>query len=415
MSGGTALVNRPVITAWSAVSPFGIGRAAFTEGIRERRPAAAGLDDERWQAAGDRACLVPDFDLRTVLGKKGVRSMDRVTGLAVTTVARLLDDAPRNRWVATGEDAALVLGTTTGSVQSQMDFTRDSFTGEKPYLVDPARFPNAVMNCAAGQSAIWHQLKGPNTTIAGGHAAGLYALNYARRLLTFGRARTVLCGAVEEFSHARSWLERHAHRPGTEGPAQLPGEGCGLLLVEQRGSGVRDDTACTVGASPAVQRGSGARDDTACTVGASSAVQRGSGARDDAEQPVLAEILAVEMGIALDGGVRPALAACLRRALDRAGVRPEEIWAVSTSEAPGPSGEQERAAVAEAAKGADPVHLTQAALIGDTGAAAAAFQIAGVLVHAETTPEAADRVALVTSVDRDGAVGCALLRLAGPR
>ncbi|MGW7689280.1 beta-ketoacyl synthase N-terminal-like domain-containing protein [Streptomyces asiaticus] len=375
MSGGTALVNRPVITAWSAVSPFGIGRAAFTEGIRERRPAAAGLDDERWQAAGDRACLVPDFDLRTVLGKKGVRSMDRVTGLAVTTVARLLDDAPRNRWVATGEDAALVLGTTTGSVQSQMDFTRDSLTGEKPYLVDPARFPNAVMNCAAGQSAIWHQLKGPNTTIAGGHAAGLYALNYARRLLTFGRARTVLCGAVEEFSHARSWLERHAHRPGTEGPAQLPGEGCGLLLVEQRGPG----------------------------------------ARDDAEQPVLAEILAVEMGIALDGGVRPALAACLRRALNRAGVRPEEIWAVSTSEAPGPSGEQERAAVAEAAEGADPVHLTQAALIGDTGAAAAAFQIAGVLVHAETTPEAAGRVALVTSVDRDGAVGCALLRLAGPR
>ncbi|AEM88101.1 beta-ketoacyl synthase N-terminal-like domain-containing protein [Streptomyces violaceusniger] len=375
MSGGTALVNRPVITAWSAVSPFGIGRAAFTEGIRERRPAAAPLDDERWQAAGDRACLVPDFDLRTVLGKKGVRSMDRVTGLAVTTVARLLDDAPRNRWVATGEDAALVLGTTTGSVQSQMDFTRDSLTGEKPYLVDPARFPNAVMNCAAGQSAIWHQLKGPNTTIAGGHAAGLYALNYARRLLTFGRARTVLCGAVEEFSHSRSWLERHAHQPGTEGPAQLPGEGCGLLLVEQRGPD----------------------------------------ARGDAEQPVLAEILAVEMGIALDGGVRPALASCLRRALDRAEVRPEEIWAVSTSEAPGPSGEQERAAVAEAAEGADLVHLTQAALIGDTGAAAAAFQIAGVLVHAETTPEAAGRVALVTSVDRDGAVGCALLRLAGPR
>ncbi|GLV72964.1 beta-ketoacyl synthase N-terminal-like domain-containing protein [Streptomyces hygroscopicus] len=387
MSGGTALVNRPVITAWSAVSPFGIGRAAFTEGIRERRPAAAPLEEERWQAAGDRACLVPDFDLRTVLGKKGVRSMDRVTGLAVTTVARLLDDAPRNRWVATGEDAALVLGTTTGSVQSQMDFTRDSLTGEKPYLVDPARFPNAVMNCAAGQSAIWHQLKGPNTTIAGGHAAGLYALNYARRLLTFGRARTVLCGAVEEFSHARSWLESHAHQPDTEGPAQLPGEGCGLLLVEQRGPDARD--------------GADAPDSP--------------DARDGAEQPVLAEILAVEMGIALDGGVRPALAACLRRALDRAQVRPEEIWAVSTSEAPGPSGEQERAAVAEAAGGADPVHLTQAALIGDTGAAAAAFQIAGVLVHAETTPGAVGRVALVTSVDRDGAVGCALLRLAGPR
>jgi hypothetical protein len=174
---------------------------------------------------------VPDFQVRAVLGKKGTRSMDRVTGLAITTVGRLLDDAPRNREVATGESAALVLGTTIGSVQSQMDFVRDSFTGERPYLVDPARFPNAVMNCAAGQSAIWHRLKGPNTTIAGGRAAGLYALNYTRRLLRFGRAGTVLCGAVEEFSTERSWLGRHTRE--AEGatdprPAGEAGESLGL-------------------------------------------------------------------------------------------------------------------------------------------------------------------------------------------
>ncbi|MCA6094677.1 3-oxoacyl-ACP synthase [Streptomyces sp. SCA3-4] len=368
MSGATALRNRPVITAWSAVSPFGIGRAAFADGLKERRRAAAPLDREQWQAAGDTACLVPGFDIRAVLGKKGTRSMDRVTGLAVTAVSRLLDDAPRNREVATGKDAALVLGTTTGSVQSQMDFTRDSFTGEKPYFVDPARFPNAVMNCAAGQSAIWHQLKGPNTTIAGGHAAGLYALNYARRLLHFGRARTVLCGAVEEFSHARSWLDEHTRDPLGDGPATPAGEGCGLLLIEQGGTG-------------------------------------------DPDQPVLAEVLAVSMGTALGGGIHTALAAGLTRALHRAQVRPEEIWAVSTSEAPGRAGEQERAAVEEATVGATPLHLTQTSLIGDTGAAAAAFQVAGVLAHAEGNPEAAGKVALVTSVDRDGAVGCALLRL----
>ncbi|MYV58311.1 3-oxoacyl-ACP synthase [Streptomyces sp. SID4931] len=368
MSEPTALVNRPVITAWSAVSPFGIGRASFAQGLRERRRTAAPLDQNRWRAAGESASLVPDFDIREVLGKKGTRSMDRVTGLAVTTVSRLLDDAPRNRQVATGENAALVLGTTTGSVQSQMDFTRDSFTGERPFFVDPARFPNAVMNCAAGQSAIWHQLKGPNTTIAGGHAAGLYALNYSRRLLNFGRARTVLCGGVEEFSHARSWLDKHSHHPGTDEATVLPGEGCGLLLIEPR--------------RPL-----------------------------DAEQPVLAEVLAVEMGIALDGGIRQALTSCLNRAMRRAGVRPEDIWAVSTSEAPSPAGTQERAAVDEATAGAAPAHLTQTSLIGDTGAATTTFQVAAVLVHADGDSAAAGQVALVTSVDRDGAVGCALLRL----
>ncbi|MGW3040422.1 beta-ketoacyl synthase N-terminal-like domain-containing protein [Kitasatospora sp. NPDC001159] len=368
MSTTSTPVNRTVITAWSAVSPFGIGREAFAEGLRERRVAEAPLAREPWQAPAETACLVPDFDIRAVLGKKGTRSMDRATGLAVTTVGRLLDDAPRNRQVATGEDSALVLGTTIGSVQSQMDFTRDSFTGEKPYFVDPARFPNAVMNCAAGQSAIWHQLKGANTTIAGGHAAGLYALNYSRRLLNFGRARTVLCGAVEEFSHARSWLDEHSHDPQADGAPQPAGEGCGLLLIER--------------ADP-----------------------------DDPEQPVLAELLAVQMGIALDGDVRTALASCVERALRRAQVRPEELWAVSTSELPGPLGEQEQAVVEAATAGANPRHLTQAALLGDTVAASAAFQVAGVLVHAEDDPSAAGRIALVTSVDRDGAVGCALIRL----
>ncbi|WP_062214284.1 beta-ketoacyl synthase N-terminal-like domain-containing protein [Streptomyces sp. NBRC 109706] len=365
MSTATALQDRPVITAWTAVSPFGIGRAAFADGLREGRQTVAPLDDE-WQAAAETACLVPDFRVREVLGKKGTRSMDRVTGLAITAVSRLLDDSPRNRRVGTGEEAALVLGTTTGSVQSQMDFTRDSLTGEKPYFVDPARFPNAVMNCAAGQSAIWHQLKGPNTTIAGGHAAGLYALNYARRLLRFGRARTVLCGAVEEFSHARSWLDKHTNdaEPGAVAPS---GEGCGLLLVERGGSA-------------------------------------------DPDQPVLAEVLAVEMGIAVDGAVRPALRSCLERALRRAEVGVEEIWAVATGEAPGRAGEEEWASVEETVGGAVPSRVPQTPLIGDTGAAAAAFQIAGVLARAENDPEATGRVGLITSVDRDGAVGCTLLR-----
>lgn len=368
MGGTTALANRPVITAWSAVSPFGVGRAAFTEGLREGRATAAPLDREQWQPAGDTACLVPDFDIRQLLGRKGTRSMDRATGLAVTAVSRLLDDSPRNRQVATGENAALVLGTTIGSVQSQMDFTRDSFTGKKPYFVDPARFPNAVMNCAAGQSAIWHRLKGPNTTVAGGHAAGLYALNYSRRLLAFGRAHTVLCGAVEEFSHARSWLDEHTRRPGTDGEPAPPGEGCGLLLLEPGGT-------------------------------------------DDPDRSVLAEVLAVEMGIAIDGDVRSALAACLERGLRRSGADPAELWGVSLSEATGPAGEQERAAVDRATAGRAPLRPALTPLIGDTGAAQGAFQVAQVLAHAEEDPEAADRVALITSVDRDGAVGCTLLRL----
>ncbi|RSS80814.1 beta-ketoacyl synthase N-terminal-like domain-containing protein [Streptomyces sp. WAC06614] len=362
---------RPVITAWSAVSPYGIGRAAFADGLRERRTTVTELGPEHGTLPGGAGHVVPGFSVREVLGKKGTRSMDRVTGLAVAAAGALLDDSPRNRAVGTGEGAAFALGTTTGSAQSMMDFTRDSFTGEQPFFVDPARFPNTVMNCAAGQSAIWFRLKGPNATIAGGRTAGLHALNYSRRLLGAGRARTVLCGAAEEFSQARAWLEHHSGDQPADGTPAAPalGEGCAMLLVEPH--------------TP-----------------------------EDADQPVLAEVLAVELGVVLDGDPGPALVACLRAALRRAGVAPSEVAAVARSGAPGREGLREADAVHEVFGAVGPADLTPTGLIGDTGAAAAAFQAAALLSYAEDRPaEAAGRIGVITSVDRTGTVGCALLGL----
>ena len=193
------------ITAWSAVSGYGHGRAAFTEGVLAGRRTAAGLDPGRWPAPGPepKAGLVPQFDPRTALGRKGTRTMNRVTGLAVAAVGELADDPAADK-----AGLALVLGTTTGSVQSMMDFTRASLTGERPFDVEPAVIPNSVMNCAAAQCAIWHRIQGPNITLAGGRPSGLLALAYARRLLLAERADAVLCGAAEEYSPARSWLDR---------------------------------------------------------------------------------------------------------------------------------------------------------------------------------------------------------------
>lgn len=363
MSATATAFRRPVITAWSAVSPFGVGRAAFTEGVRERRDTAAPLGPPYDRTPQPTACLVPGFDVRTALGRKGTRSMDRVTGLTVTAVGALLGESERNQRVGTGEGAAFALGTTTGSAQSMMDFTRDSLTGDQPFFVDPAQFPNTVMNCASGQSAIRYQLKGPNTTIAGGRAAGLHALNYARRLLACGHAESVLCGTAEEFSPARAWLEHH-----TDASGSLPlGEGSSMLLVEPAGA---------------------------------------------AGQPVLAEILAVELGVVLGDDVRAALSSCLRRALDRAPVDPERIAAIARSCATGRAGADELLAVVDVLGETAAADLAPHELIGDTGAAAAGFQTASLLAYAESHPSAAaGRIGLITSVDRTGSVGCAVLRL----
>lgn len=357
-------MTRPVISAWSAVSPFGIGRDSFVDGLARGEPPATLPDPAEGPVPGGRPhLLVPGFDIREVLGRKGTRSMDRVSALAVTAVRELLDSAERNREVGTGDHTALVLGTTTGSVKSMMDITRDTLIHKKPFYIDAARIPNAIMNSASAQCAIWHQLTGPNTTVAGGRVAGLFALRYSLRLLRADRAKAVLCGGAEEFSPARAWLEHHGRVPGEPGTAL--GEGCALLLVEPGDAG--------------------------------------------GDRLVLAEVLAVETGIHTGDNLDSALGECLQRALHRAGVTADQVWAVSSVPSDGPPGDAERSAVNSVFDGLSPRRIPDGQPWGDAGAVTATFQIITVLAAAQEPTEAAGRLAMIVSVDRDGALGCALL------
>ncbi|MEU6862130.1 beta-ketoacyl synthase N-terminal-like domain-containing protein [Streptomyces sp. NPDC046876] len=351
-----------VISGWAVSSPYGLGRRPFAEGLLGKAAATAPLDAGRWPVPYAEAGLIPDFDIKAVLGRKGTRSMDRATGIAVITVGELLQDYGQGL-AADPEKTGLVLGT-SGSVQSIMDFTKDALTGEKPYLVDPARFPNTVMNCPTGQSAIRHTLKGPNVTVSGGSATGLLALNYASRLLRGGHATALLAGAAEEFSVQRARLEHVADHGGAG--ADPLGEGAALFLLES-----------------------------------------GAAARDGG-RPVLATVLGSRFrAFPETGRAGEALARCIADVLADAGAAPVDLALVAPGTPPGQLGKQERSAL----DGLAGERIAVRPLVGDATAASAAFQLAAVLALAGADPALVDRLALVTALDRDGTVGATLLRL----
>jgi 3-oxoacyl-[acyl-carrier-protein] synthase II len=333
------------IVAWSASSAYGLGREAFAEGVLAGRPTARPVDAGTWPVPDDTACLVPNFDLRTTLGKKGTRMMNRMTGLAVTTVGNLLKESAQPHAVA--QDIGLVLGTTMGSAQSAIDLTRGSLTADQPFHVESGLIPYAVMNGTAGQCAIWHDLKGPNATLAAGRAAGLFALVYARRLLLTRRARSVLCGAVEEFSAARSWLA--ARRTPSAGPL---GEGCAMFTLTT-----------------------------------------------DPRQPALAALAGLSTLACADGDWETAVRRCVTRAL--AGTAPEKVWAAIGSAAPGAPGEGEQAAL-RSLFGPGRTAAPVGDLIGETDSVSASFALAALLARAARAPEASGRLGIVTAIDPDG-------------
>lgn len=342
------------LTYWSALSACGLDADAFRSAMTNGNPLpVTALPAESAASLAD-SLPVPGFDIRGMLGKKGTRSMDRATALAVVAIKDLIStaaEANRNIDRRTG----IVLGTTAGSIASTMRFTRDSLTEEKPYHVDPAKFPNTVMNCAAGCSAIWHDLKGPNATVAGGEVAALLALNYGRRLLAAGRADSVIVGAVEELSAERARV-RQVASPDARDPIS---EGAAAFLLD----------------------------------------------RAPSDTDVCLELLApLRSTVITDDGANFAFSSECEALLQDADVSPKEVWAVSQSGLPLKKTDL-------AAQFPDLAHqLHPCDVHGDAGAANGALQLAALMNLAELDP-ASDGQSVVVLAHEDGVLVGAALRI----
>ncbi|MCX5247328.1 hypothetical protein OG895_19305 [Streptomyces sp. NBC_00201] len=359
------------ITGFGVLSGAGIGIEALASALAAGHSPTADVSGmfEDPLPRRDAHALV-DFRVRDHLGRKGTSFFDRSTSLAMVACEEAFADTDLEVGDASRDRMGITLGTTAGSAKSTSDYSRDTFVQERPYLVNPLLFPNAVMNCAAGQAAIRYGLKGVNATIAGGHLAMLNVLRYSRNLIGCGYADALLAGCVEEFSPQSAWAVHYAQR--TDGGRLAPGEGAAVFVVE------------------------------------SAAAVRAAGRRPDAE------ILAVETGVydppGADGTFVAGLTSCLARALKRAGVRPDEVTAVATAANGMPRFDEAEEAAVTAVLGAGPERLRVKDLTGEAFSASGAFQLAALLARHRTQPARDGELSVITTLGADGAAGAAVVR-----
>ena len=190
--------KRVVITGLGIISPIGTGREAF---CRRLLDGACGIKPISFfdtsiykaKAAGE----ISDFAPENFLGAKGLRTLDRSTKLVICAAKLALEDAGLEVTDGNSRDTGIAVGSTMGSIKSISDFDKEALL-EGPRYVNPALFPNTVINSPASQVSIRFMVRGFNATISNGYSASLDALNYAAEFLRLGRIKAVLAGGVEE-------------------------------------------------------------------------------------------------------------------------------------------------------------------------------------------------------------------------
>lgn len=190
--------TRVVITGIGVIASNAIGKkqffAACSQGVSGIKPITLfETSNYNSKLAGEVSVFKPeDF-----LGAKGLRTLDRSTKLLACATKLALDDANISINEENSNSTGFVAASTLGSIKSISDFDRDSIVDGVQY-VNPAFFPNTVINSPASEAAIKFNLKCFNATIASGFSSGIDAIKYACDFISLGRAKAVLAGGVEE-------------------------------------------------------------------------------------------------------------------------------------------------------------------------------------------------------------------------
>ncbi len=223
------------ITGLGVVSPVGTGREAFFRALAENDTSRAFAQTPTVVPAaaleGFRIAEVWDFDPSAYLGPKGHRSFDRLTKLLVVAGKLALEDSgikADGKFVAySPNEVGVCSATAYGSLEEITELNRVAEL-EDPRYINPNRFPNTVINSAAGYVSIWEELRAPNTTLANGNAGGLDAIVHAATHIAERRGRAFVVGGGEVLSEALlTALRLLGPKPGF-----AVGEGAVFAVVE---------------------------------------------------------------------------------------------------------------------------------------------------------------------------------------
>jgi 3-oxoacyl-[acyl-carrier-protein] synthase II len=294
-------MRRVVVTGLGAVTPIGNDAPSTW---RAAVAGESGIDFIRsFDASGFPvrvAAEVKDFDPSGVASPKEVRKLDRYVLLSLGAAKEAVEDAGLNHFDPAR--AGIVFGSAIGGFLGIME-QHDVLLARGHDRISPNFLPNVLVDSASGQLAISFGIRGPNYAVVSACATGSHTIGEGAELIKRGDVDVVLAGGAEACMHPLILAGFCAMR-GLAAEEEYPPRASRPFDATRAGFVIGEGACVLVLEDFERAKGRGAK---------VYAEVLGYGASNDAHhmaQPDPASVGVVEM---------------MRRALDRAGVAPDQV------------------------------------------------------------------------------------------
>jgi len=250
-------MRRVVITGLGMVTPLGCGvEASWANAIAGKSGARKVTEFEVEDLPAKIACRLPfgdgsdgTYNADDWMEPKEQRKVDPfiIYGMAAATMA--LDDAGWHP--ETDEDqiaTGVLIGSGIGGVEGIVE-AGYTLRDKGPRRVSPFFIPGRLINLVSGQVSIRHKLRGPNHSVVTACSTGAHAIGDAARLIGLGDADVMVAGGSESpvsrislagfaackalSTHFNDEPERASRPYDKDRDGFVMGEGAGIVVVEE--------------------------------------------------------------------------------------------------------------------------------------------------------------------------------------
>jgi 3-oxoacyl-[acyl-carrier-protein] synthase II len=242
-------LKRVVVTGMGALTPLGNSVNDYWTGLVN---GVSGADMiTQFDASKFRtkfACEVKNFDPVQFLDRKEARKIDRFTQLALVASDQAMLDAGLDEKNINPDRVGVVFGSGIGGLITFQNEVTEFAKGDGTPRFNPFFIPKMILDIAAGQISMRHNLRGPNYAVVSACASSTNAIIDATMLLRLGKADIIVAGGSEAviseagvggFNAMKAMSERNndpktASRPyDKDRDGFVMGEAAGVVVLEE--------------------------------------------------------------------------------------------------------------------------------------------------------------------------------------